>query len=162
MTDTKPYILVVDDNKITTRLLRRYLEAHGFDSGDAGDGIECLESLSVRRPNTIFLDVMMPRLDGIETVRAIKANPATKTIPVVIVTALNDVATQSKAVEAGADDFLTKPIEEKLLITKCNLLTELDRQRKKMIALTELVNAYRSGKADESELDRLTINAQLD
>lgn len=155
MIDSKPYILIVDDNKITTRLLRRYIEANGFESGDAGDGIECLESLSIRRPNAIFLDVMMPRMDGMDTVRAIKANPATRTIPVVIVTALNDIATQAKAVEAGADDFLTKPIEENLLIAKCKLLTELDRQRNTIASLREVVHAFRSGQASTPRVAQL-------
>ncbi len=139
MIEEKPYILVVDDNKITTRLLRKYLEVNGFDSDEAGDGLECLDKIKQRKPNAIFLDVMMPRLDGIETVRAIKANPEIAHIPVVIVTALNDVATQTRAVEAGADDFLTKPIEEKLLVAKCMLLTELDRQRSKVARLMRAV-----------------------
>lgn len=137
MSEFTPYILVVDDNKITTRLLKRFLEAAGFETNEAGDGVECLELVASRKPNAIFLDVMMPRLDGIETVKALKADPETQHIPVVIVTALNDTATQSRAVEAGADDFLTKPIEEKLLIAKCRLLTEIDRLRLQVKDLKE-------------------------
>ena len=122
----KPFILVVDDNKITTKLLRRYLEANGFDAKEAYDGIDCLEKLEEQLPDAVVLDVMMPRMDGYETVKRIKEQAHTKHIPVVIVTALNDVANQLKSIEAGADDFLSKPIEEKLLIAKVRLLYNLN------------------------------------
>ena len=58
----KPYLLVVDDNRITTKLLRRYLEANGYDAAEAYDGVECLERVAERMPDAIVLDVMMPRL----------------------------------------------------------------------------------------------------
>lgn len=122
----KPYILVVDDNKITTKLLRRYLEANGYDASEAYDGIECLEKVQQKHPDAIVLDVMMPRMDGYETVKNLKDNPDTAHIPVVIVTALNDIPNQLKSIDAGADDFLSKPIEEKLLIAKVKLLSTLN------------------------------------
>ncbi len=125
----KPYVLVVDDNRITTKLLRRYLEANGFEAAEAYDGVECLEKIATRTPDSVVLDVMMPRMDGYETVKRLRENPETARIPVVIVTALNDVANQLKAIESGADDFLSKPIEEKLLIAKVKLLTNLSLQR---------------------------------
>lgn len=138
----KPYVLVVDDNRITTKLLRRYLEANGFEAGEAYDGIECLEKVAQRHPDTIVLDVMMPRMDGYETVKRLRENPETAKVPVVIVTALNDVANQLKAIESGADDFLSKPIEEKLLIAKVKLLTNLSIQRNKAEQLArQLENA---------------------
>lgn len=121
----KPYILVVDDNKITTKLLHRYLEANGYEVSEAYDGQECLESVAQRMPDAIVLDVMMPRLDGYQTSNKLKENPETAGIPIVIVTALNDVQNQLKAIESGADDFLNKPIEEKLLVAKVKLLSSL-------------------------------------
>lgn len=135
----KPYILVVDDNRITTKLLRRYLEANGYEASEAYDGIECLEKVAERSPDAIVLDVMMPRLDGYETVKRLRESPATDRIPVVIVTALNDISNQLKAIEAGADDFLSKPIEEKLLIAKVKLLSSVNVERKKVVALKELL-----------------------
>lgn len=135
----KPYLLVVDDNRITTKLLRRYLEANGYDAAEAYDGVECLERVAERMPDAIVLDVMMPRLDGYETVKKLRESPATDKIPVVIVTALNDVSNQLKAIEAGADDFLSKPIEEKLLIAKVKLLSTVNIERKKVAALKELL-----------------------
>jgi two-component system response regulator MprA len=125
----KPYILVVDDNRITTKLLRRYLEANGYEAAEAYDGVECLEKVAERAPDAIVLDVMMPRLDGYETAK----------LPVVIVTALNDVANQLKAIESGSDDFLSKPIEEKLLIAKVKLLSTVNMERKKAQALQQLL-----------------------
>ncbi|MDX9789521.1 MAG: response regulator [Candidatus Kapaibacterium sp.] len=122
----KPFILVVDDNKITTKLLRRYLESNGYEAVEAYDGIDCLEKVEQRQPDAIVLDVMMPRMDGYETVKKLKENPKTNHIPVVIVTALNDVPNQLKSIDAGADDFLSKPIEEKLLIAKVKLLSNLN------------------------------------
>ncbi|MFM8437479.1 MAG: PleD family two-component system response regulator, partial [Candidatus Kapaibacterium sp.] len=73
----KPYVLVVDDNRITTKLLRRYLESNGFEAAEAYDGIECLEKVALRIPDAIVLDVMMPRLDGYETVKRLRENAAT-------------------------------------------------------------------------------------
>lgn len=144
----KPFILVVDDNKITTKLLRRYLEANGYEALEAYDGIDCLEKVEVRQPDAIVLDVMMPRLDGYETSKRLKANEATKHIPVVIVTALNDVANQIKSIEAGADDFLSKPIEEKLLIAKVKLLSSLNIENKKVKALVDAIEKFKTGNYD--------------
>jgi two-component system cell cycle response regulator len=127
----KPYVLVVDDNRITTKLLRRYLEANGFEASEAYDGIECLEKVALRIPDAIVLDVMMPRLDGYETVKRLRENAATAQTPVVIVTALNDVANQLRAIESGADDFLSKPIEEKLLTAKVKMLATLNQLRRR-------------------------------
>ena len=141
----KPFILVVDDNRITTKLLRRYLEANGYEAKEAYDGIDCLEKVDERYPDAIVLDVMMPRLDGYETVKKLKNQPPTKHIPVVIVTALNDVANQIKSIEAGADDFLSKPIEEKLLIAKVKLLSSLNIEQKKSQALAEVLEKIIQG-----------------
>lgn len=141
----RPYVLVVDDNKITTKLMRRYLEGNGFEVEEAGDGLECLEKVGQRIPDAIIIDVMMPRLDGFETVRRLKGDETTRLIPVAIVTALNDLTTQLKAVESGADDFLTKPIEEKLLLTKAAMLTELSHARVLIRELRTVIDAYSGG-----------------
>lgn len=148
----KPFVLVVDDNKITTKLLRRYLEAKGFEALEAYDGIDCLEKVEIRQPDAIVLDVMMPRLDGYETTKKLKSQEHTKDIPVVIVTALNDVANQIKSIESGADDFLSKPIEEKLLIAKVKLLTSLNIERKKALAAADAFNKAKSGDASVTSM----------
>lgn len=158
----KPFILVVDDNKITTKLLRRYLEANGFDAKEAYDGIDCLEKLEEQLPDAVVLDVMMPRMDGYETVKRIKEQEHTKHIPVVIVTALNDVANQLKSIEAGADDFLSKPIEEKLLIAKVKLLSTLNihqlDSKNLQGALGKAIKGEYSGKELKDVLNELNIS----
>ncbi len=145
----KPYILVVDDNRITTKLLRRYLEANGYEAKEAYDGVDCLEKVEEKIPDAIVLDVMMPRLDGYETVKKLKAQEHTKHVPVVIVTALNDVANQIKSIEAGADDFLSKPIEEKLLIAKVKLLSQYNILNLQNKLLKETINKSGGKTAEE-------------
>lgn len=119
----RPYILVVDDNRITTKLMRRYLEAHDFDVKDASDGIDCLEQCRLRLPDAIIMDVMMPRMDGFEATKALKADPATAHIPVMIVSGMCDLQSQQRAIDAGADDFMVKPINEALLVNKARILS---------------------------------------
>lgn len=134
-----PYVLIVDDNRITVKLLRRYLEKHGYEVGEVYDGTECLEAVVQRLPDAIVLDVMMPQMDGYTTVRHLRQQPQTAAIPVVIVTALNDVPNQVRAIEAGADDFLGKPVDERLLVAKIKLLTTLSRFRRAFQALYRYV-----------------------
>lgn len=142
-----PYVLVVDDNRITVKLLRRYLERQGYEVGEAYDGTECLEQVAQRLPDAIVLDVMMPNLDGYATVQQLRSNPQTAHIPVVIVTALNDVPNQIRAVEAGADDFLGKPVDERLLIAKVKLLVTISRLRKAVAALQHYIRNLSDGTA---------------
>jgi two-component system cell cycle response regulator len=149
----KPLILVVDDNKITTKLLHRYLSANGYEAMEAYDGQECLEKVAEQEPDAIVLDVMMPRLDGYQTAAKLKENPATRHIPIVIVTALNDVQNQLKAIESGADDFLSKPIEEKFLIAKVKLLSNVKLNQDKLNFLENQLD-----KALNGELTGKTIN----
>ncbi len=151
----KPFILVVDDNKITTKLLRRYLEANGYEAKEAYDGIDCLEKVDERQPDAIVLDVMMPRMDGYETARKLKENENTRHIPVVIVTALNDVQNQLKSIESGADDFLSKPIEEKLLIAKVKLLSSLNIAHQKSVTLDNILRKVLSGQISGKSIDDL-------
>jgi len=148
----QPLVLVVDDNKITTKLLARYLTAAGYRVAEAYDGMECLEKIEEEMPDAVILDVMMPRLDGYETVQRIRADAKTRDLPVVIVTALNDVANQVKAIESGADDFLSKPIEDKLLIAKVKILTSLSMQRKRIAALEAMVEECLSGSANPEDI----------
>ncbi len=151
----KPFILVVDDNKITTKLLRRYLEANGYEAKEAYDGIDCLEKVDERQPDAIVLDVMMPRMDGYETARKLKENENTRHIPVVIVTALNDVQNQLKSIESGADDFLSKPIEEKLLIAKVKLLSSLNIAHQKSVTLDDILRKVLSGQISGKSIEDL-------
>ncbi len=109
--DTKPKILVVDDEVRNLRLMEAMLIPLGYEVILAGDGEEALEKVMALPPDVILLDVMMPRMDGFEVARRLKEDEETAIIPIVMVTALREVEDRVKALEVGADDFLSKPVE---------------------------------------------------
>lgn len=148
---TRPYILVVEDNAIMAKLVCRYLELQGFEARGLGDGIACIEHLAERTPDVILTDVMMPRMDGIMLTEHLKSNEATRAIPVLIVTALNDHDTQQRAIRAGAIDVIAKPIDEAVLIAKVRLLTDARRGAKQIEILRAAVDAFRTGDATAAE-----------
>ena len=103
----KSRILIVDDLKTNTRLLANLLKE--YECLTANSGQEALAKLSVFSPDLIFLDVLMPEMDGYEVCAAIKSDPVQKDIPIVMVTALEDQESKIRGLAAGADEFLTKP-----------------------------------------------------
>lgn len=111
-------LLVVDDNEQNLELLQAYLEDLGCAVRVARDGQEALDEVDRRAPDLILLDVMMPRMSGFQACARIKSDPATRDIPVLMVTALNEVGDVERAVECGADDFLTKPVNRLELLTR--------------------------------------------
>ena len=104
-------ILVVDDHEDNVELLRARLEARGYQVEAARDGLEALERVHARAPDLILLDVMMPKLDGIGVVRRIKGNPDLPFIPIIMQTALDATEDKVEGLDAGADDYITKPID---------------------------------------------------
>ena len=103
-------MLVADDTDSIRSLFQKLLTADGHEVITAEDGLEALETVAEQRPDVILLDVGMPGLDGIEVCRRLKNNPATHLTPIVLVTGLSDLADRIKGIEAGADDFLSKPV----------------------------------------------------
>jgi two-component system cell cycle response regulator len=120
-------ILVVDDNALNVKLLVDWLEHESHVVSTAADGFEALAKIDAEGPDIVLLDVLMPGLDGFETCRRIKADPAIAHIPVVMVTALEDIDDLVKGFEAGADDFLTKPFNGLELLARMRL--QLRRKR---------------------------------
>ena len=104
-------IMVVDDDEKSRRLLADLLSADGYTVQAVADGIEALQLAAAFKPETILLDVMMPKLDGVEVCRRLKADPVTASIPILLVTALHERDDRLKGIQAGANDFLTKPID---------------------------------------------------
>ena len=127
-------VLVVDDNQQNLELLVAYLDELGCKVCTAGDGVEALEAVGAEKPNLILLDVMMPRMSGFEVCRKLKADPQTRDIPVLMVTALNELGDIERGVECGTDDFISKPVNRlelttrvKSLLRVSHLKNELDR-----------------------------------
>ena len=119
----KEKILIVDDEETNLRLLAQWLIPLGYDIELASDGKEAVQKTMVNRPDLVILDIMMPELDGYETCSLIKADPETKNIPVIMVTALHDRESKLKGLSASANDFLSKPIDQtELTIRVKNLL----------------------------------------
>ena len=108
----RPKILVVDDEERNLRLMTAMLEPEGYDVVLAGNGTEALQKAREEFPDVVLLDIMMPGLDGFEVAKQLKDSEETRTVPIIMVTALNEVGDRVKALEVGADDFLSKPVDK--------------------------------------------------
>ena len=120
-------ILVVDDNPMNRQFLEDELTDEGFLVSTAEDGEDALQKVAAESPDMILLDVMMPKLDGYETCRRLKSDARTILTPVVMVTALTATHERIKGLEAGADDFLSKPYNRLELLTRVRSLLKLKR-----------------------------------
>lgn len=138
VTDEKPAaqttVLVVDDDVQNVELLEAYLSEAGYRVKRALDGSEALAEVAGEEPDLILLDIMMPGVSGYEVCRKLKSDPRTARIPILMVTALGALADIERGVEAGTDDFLTKPINRPELLARVrsllrvrHLRSELDR-----------------------------------
>ena len=120
MSDSKPRVLVVDDDRAVRDSLRRSLEFNGYDVALAADGAEGLVAVGSQHPDVVVIDVMMPRLDGIETTRALRA--AGNDVPILVLTARDAVGDRVEGLDAGADDYLTKPFALEELLARLRAL----------------------------------------
>ncbi len=118
-------VLVVDDILPNVKLLEAKLSSEYYDVLTATSGLEALEKVKNDAPDIVLLDVMMPGMDGFEVCHKIKSNPAYAHIPVVMVTALTDATDRVKGLEAGADDFLSKPLNDTALMARVRSLVRL-------------------------------------
>lgn len=144
----KPIVLVVDDVPANRELLAAMLEDLGYDVREAADGVEALERFDAEEPDLVLLDIEMPRLDGLSLCRRLKDHPTRRLVPVVLVTAYGDRATHLAGVGAGADDFLTKPIDMEELRLRVRVLLRdralnkrLDAADTVILALARVVEA---------------------
>src|SRR5947199_7344906 len=135
-------ILVVDDVELNVRLLEAKLSNEYFEVIPADNGPLALELAESELPDIILLDVMMPRMDGLEVCRRLKANPRTTDIPVVMVTALSDIADRLRGLEAGADDFLTKPVNDIALFARVRSLVRLKRMMEELQLREEVCGRF--------------------
>jgi class 3 adenylate cyclase/CheY-like chemotaxis protein len=149
-----PLILVVDDNEANVDILTTRLETQGYAVIAARDGEEALERAKAELPDLILLDIMMPKLDGLEVTRRLKADGALPYMPIILVTAKADTRDVVVGLDAGADEYLTKPIDQASLVARVRSLLRAKR-------LHDTVDAQARKLADHAaELARL--NNQLD
>ena len=118
-------VLVVDDLEPNVKLLEAKLLSEYYTVLSANSGAKALELLRQNSVDIVLLDVMMPEMDGFETCKYIKSNPETTHIPVVMVTALSEIEDRVKGLESGADEFLTKPINDTALFARVKSLTRM-------------------------------------
>lgn len=123
--NNKNRVLIVDDNQANCELLEAYLDGIECDTAIAEDGQQALEMVPQFQPDLILLDVMMPKLSGFEVCQQLKSEPTTSNIMILMVTALNELGDIERAVEAGTNDFLSKPVNRVELIKRVENMLEL-------------------------------------
>ena len=125
-------ILIVDDHEDNVELLRARLESWGYHTESATDGEEALHKVEAQPPDLILLDVMMPKIDGIEVARRVKANENLPFIPIIMQTALDATENKVEGLEAGADDYITKPIDFAELRARLRSMLRIKRRLTKV------------------------------
>ena len=141
---TPPQILIVDDNPANVDVLRARLATHGYDILTAGDGEQALKVARERQPDLILLDVMMPKIDGIEVCRELKGDTSLPFMPIILVTAKSDSKDVVTGLEAGAEEYLAKPIDQQALVARV----------KSMLRIKELHDTTQEQAAQLSEWNR--------
>ncbi len=125
MSQSKSRILIADDNATNVELLEAYLAGVDCEIDIAVDGQDTLDHVARSRPDLILLDIMMPKLSGFEVCRKLKDDPATRGIMILMVTALNELGDIERAVKAGTDDFLSKPVNKIELLKRVENMLRL-------------------------------------
>ena len=141
-------ILVVDDNEANVELLLAYLDELGSRTLTARDGAEALEVFESDGPDLVLLDIMMPRMSGFQVCERIRAAEKGARTPVIMITALNQVADVERAVEAGADDFLTKPVDRLELVVRAQSQLRIRYLQRQLDATREAMRSLRDSQSD--------------
>ena len=137
-----PRILIVDDNPTNVKVLQTRLAAEGYEVVTAGDGEEGLAAARREKPDLILLDVMMPKLDGLEVCRRLRADPAFPFTPIIMVTAMADSKDVVAGLEAGGDEYLTKPIDHAALAARVRSMLRIKRLHDEVEALAAEVKEW--------------------
>jgi CheY-like chemotaxis protein len=139
----------VDDNPQNLELIQAYLEDVECQTVPAYNGLEALELAARRKPDLVLLDVMMPKMSGFEVCRRLKNNPATSSIPIIMVTALSEFGDIERGIECGTDDFVSKPVNRLELLTRVRT----------MLKLKHLTDVLQRTMAYLSEIEQQTVKA---
>jgi len=155
-----PRILIVDDTPANVEILEMRLAAHGYEILTAGDGEEALKVISEQGPDLVLLDIMMPKIDGIEVCRRVKADDTLPFIPIILVTSKADPKDIVTGLEAGAEEYLTKPVEHTALVARVKSMLRIkelhDKSQEQAVELAELNQGLEQRVADQlTELEHL-------
>ena len=146
-----PVVLVVDDNQQNLELLQAYLEDMDCETVPAHDGPEALKIIGRGAPDLILLDVIMPKISGLEVCRRIKNDPKTSDIPIIMVTALNEFGDIERGIDSGTDDFISKPVNKLELTTRVKTMLKLkhlsDKLERTLAYLSEIEKQTQTAKA---------------
>ena len=153
-------ILIVDDAPSALETLLSVLDGQGYQLATAQNGSEALQRATQIKPDMVLLDVMMPGMDGFEVCRRLRATPELAEVPIILLTALDDHDSLLKGLEAGADDFLTKPIDRRELLTRVRTITRLNRYRI-LAEQREKLSDMAEGVVTAQEEERLRISREL-
>ena len=147
----KGRILIADDNQVNQELLEAYLVAEDYDIEFASDGLETLEKVSSFNPDVILLDVMMPKLSGFEVCETLKKSVGTQNIMILMVTALSDLGDIERAVAAGCDDYLSKPVHKLELLKRVENMIKLRSVSNELERLRRYIDSIEDSFAPEEE-----------
>jgi sigma-B regulation protein RsbU (phosphoserine phosphatase) len=150
----RPAILVVDDEPSNIRILQIQLRARGYTVVTATNGQEALERVKTDEPDLILLDIMMPHMDGFEVCRRVRANAATQFVPIVMVTALSDTQDRIRAIEAGADDFISKPFDSHEVLARVRSLVRIKQYHDALETANKELAAHNARLEEELQMAR--------
>ena len=114
------FVLVVDDEDMTRQMIVMFLKISGIEAAEAENGVDALEKIAVQKPDAIILDVMMPEMDGITMCKKLRRNPATATIPVLMLSGRSQLGAELDGLEAGANAYMRKPMDPKEMLVILN------------------------------------------
>ena len=143
--DRPPRVLIADDNPQGAELLEAYLSATDYDVRIAADGEQTLQQVRDWQPDLILLDIMMPRISGFEVCKRLRADPATRDIAVLMITALDQPADIDRAVEAGTDEFVSKPINKHDLLQRVRSLLRCRGYKRELDRALAYIQAMEQG-----------------
>jgi two-component system alkaline phosphatase synthesis response regulator PhoP len=141
-----PRILIADDDPLGAELLEAYLSEIDCELRTASDGEQTLQLVASWRPDLILLDVMMPRISGFEVCKRLRGDPATCDIAIIMITALDQPSDMDRAVEAGTDDFISKPINKTDLLLRLNALLRSREKKSELERALTYIEGVERGK----------------
>lgn len=131
-------VLIADDEPDILEIIKYNLSAEGYEVITAKDGAEAIDKAKLNRPDLIILDIMMPKKSGVEVLEHLRSQPGSQDTLIILLTAMSDESSHIKGLEAGADDYVTKPISPKVLISRVNALFRRTKKEGKVLKLGDM------------------------